>query len=483
MLKRRFFVLLAVLYVVSPAFSGNGIPRRIGPWRVEVGPPGNEFYESPTAKLPPPSEVVLRWPRIIAPHATVTAWEVEDGGYRIHAEVGEEQYQFDVEPDGKLLELEYENDATDIQEECDELVLRGTKKRIAISEVPKIALATLARAMPSVKPGKTWRAATIAGPRYVIVMNGLVFYARPDGQIQAGGLISEGALEEIDAPPDLQDDKKAARIFKAGLVKLLGPYRERFNVENQIKRLGKKPRNADGSYRYVVMGDSRSQWELWSNIVKHIDSLGPKPDFIINSGDIVPKGYAREYHEYYIPALLQTDIPCFVAIGNHDDSDDSMAREYRYLFGRNALNYYFDYGKARYVFIDNVTDVQSSGETLNWLDETLAKTPKDYRKYVSAHQPPSSIEKWAYHAWDDSSSQVFTDLMTKHKVDEVYLGHIHAYSTASYQGVDYTISGGGGAGLHDRYGPLGNVHHYVICDVMADGTVRQQIVRFYRNGK
>ncbi|MHC4708785.1 MAG: hypothetical protein ACYS8I_17105 [Planctomycetota bacterium] len=73
--------------------------------------------------------------------------------------------------------------------------------------------------------------------------------------------------------------------------------------------------------------------------------------------------------------------------------------------------------------------------------------------------------------------------MTKHKVSEVYLGHIHAYSTAKYGGVDYTISGGGGAGLHDRYGPGGNIHHYVICDVTADGMVRQQVVRFYDTGK
>lgn len=485
MFKRRFVVLLVVLCVVLPVFSGNGIPKRIGPWRVEVGPAGNEFYESPAAKLPPPSDIVLRWPKIIAPHAKVTEWEVEDGGYRIHAEVGEEEYQFDVEPNGKLLELEYENDATDIKEECDELVLRGTKKRVAASEVPKAVLTTLARAMPAVQPGKTWRAETIAGPRYVIVMNELAFYARPDGQIQAGGLIRQGALDEVDAPSP-QEDKKTAgdpTAFDIELAELLSPYRERFNFENQIKRLGNKPRNADGSYRYVVMGDSRSQWELWSNIIKHIDRLDPKPDFIINSGDIVRKGYAREYREYYIPALQQTDIPCFVAIGNHDDSDDSMAREYRYLFGRSALNYYFDYSKARYVFIDNVTDVQSYEETLTWLDETLANTPEGYRKYVSAHKPPENIEKWAYHAWDDASSRIFTNLMTKHKVDEVYLGHIHAYSTARYQGVDYTISGGGGAGLHDRYGPLGNVHHYIICDVMADGRVKQQVVRFYKNDR
>jgi len=484
MFKEKLLVLLLALCVALPGCSGSGASERVGQWRVKVGLPGNEFYKAPE-KGPPPSEAVLRWVRIFAPHAKITEWELDSDGYQIDAEAGEEQYKFDVTRKGELFELQYENDATNVDEEADKLVLRGTKKSIAVSDVPKAALETLARAMPDARPSKAWTADTIVGERYVILLGKMAFYARPDGQIQAGGLVSKGALDEID-PADRQMDKTSAsdlKKFSAELEALLGQYRQRFNFENQIKRLGRRPKNADGSFRYVVMGDSRSQWDLWSNIVKHIDGLDPKPAFVINTGDVVPKGYAREYSRYYVPPLLKTDIPFLIAIGNHDDSSDSMAQEYQYLFGAKALNYYFDYGKARYVFIDNVTDVQPYEQTLKWLDETLADTPKGYRKYVCAHKPPSTIEKWAYHAWDDSNSRTFTDLMTKHEVDEVYHGHIHAYSTARYNGVDYTLSGGGGAGLHDRYGPLGNVHHYIICDVMADGTVKQQVVRFYKAAK
>lgn len=483
MFKEKLLVLLLALCVALPGCSGSGASERVGQWRVEVGPPGNEFYEWPKAK--PPSEAVLRWARIFAPHAKVTEWELDSDGYQIDAEAGEEQYKFDVTLKGELFELQYENDATNVEEQADELVLRGTKKSIAVSDVPKAALETLARAMPDAKPSKAWTADTIVGLRYVILIGKMAFYARPDGQIQAGGLVSIGALDEIDPADRLEDETAAGdpKKFSAKLEALLGRYRQRFNFENLIKRLGRWPKSDDGSFRYVVMGDSRSQWGLWSNIVKHIDGLEPKPAFVINSGDVVPKGYAREYSQYYIPPLLKTGIPFLVAIGNHDDGSDSMAQEYRYLFGAKALNYYFDYGKARYVFIDNVTDVQPYEETLKWLDKSLSDTPKGYRKYVAAHKPPSTIEKWAYHAWDDSNSWVFTDLMTKHEVDEVYLGHIHAYSTAHYNEVDYTLSGGGGAGLHDRYGLLGNVHHYIICNVMADGTVKQQVVRFYKDSR
>jgi hypothetical protein len=466
---------------MAPVGTAAKIAERIGKWRVEVGPPGNEFYQPPQkkAEVKPPSEAVLRYARIFVPHIKVTDWELDGDEYEIRCERGDEEYKFNITPQGELTELQYENDATNIDEEADELVLRGTKKSIAVTAVPKMALATLAEAYPNIKPAKAWTAETIAGPRYAIIIGEMAFYARPDGQIQAGRRIDDGGLNEID-PPSKKDEK----AFKAELKELLGPYRERFKFKNQIKKLGKDPKSADGSYRYVVMGDNRSNWDLWSNMVKHIDGLEPKPAFVINSGDIVPKGYARELHEYYIPPLLKTEIPFFVAIGNHETGDDDMAREFRHLFGgKKSLNYYFDYGKARYVFFDNASDASSPEKTLKWLDKTLAETPKGYRKYVTMHKPPKNIEKWGYHAWEDDESKVFTELMTKHEVAEVYLGHIHAYSTAKLGGVNYTISGGGGAGLHNRYGPMGNVHHYVICDVLPDGTVKQQVVRFYDTTK
>lgn len=79
---------------------------------------------------------------------------------------------------------------------------------------------------------------------------------------------------------------------------------------------------------------------------------------------------------------------------------------------------------------------------------------------------------------DIANSKVFSELMSKHQVDHVFFGHIHAYSTATLNNVKYTITGGGGAELANRFGPEGNVHHYVICDVLPDGTIKQQIIRF-----
>ena len=481
MFRNKLAVLIVTLSVVVSVCSAAKILQRIGKWRVEVGPPGNEVYQSPEDRkeeVKPPSQAVLRWAKIIVLGYPLDEWEQDDGEYELTYIKNDKEYKFEVTADGELTELQFESEEPEIEEEADELVLRGTKKSIAISEVPKRTLAALAKAYPNVKPSKAWTAQTIAGNRYVIQVGEMAFYARIDGQIQAARGIHDGGLNEIYPPGRAKDPK----LFEADLKEMLGPFRQRFNFVNQIKKLGKGP-GGDGSYRYGVMGDSRSQWSLWSSIVKHIESLDPKPVFVINSGDLVPSGYINEFSEYYIPPLLETDIPHFVAIGNHDEGADDQVREYRYLFGENSLNYYFDYGKTRYVFIDNATDISDENETLNWLDKILAETPVGFSKYVVAHKPPETIEKWAYHSWDGKESKKFTRLMSKYKVSEVYMGHIHAYSTAQLDGVKYTLSGGGGAGLHIRFGPKGNVHHYLICDVSPDGTVKQQLGRFYDTTK
>jgi 3',5'-cyclic AMP phosphodiesterase CpdA len=132
---------------------------------------------------------------------------------------------------------------------------------------------------------------------------------------------------------------------------------------------------------------------------------------------------------------------------------------------------------------DNASRMNFLGESLSWLEKVLAETPKDLSILVFAHQPPSVVERWAWHAWDKKNSTSFVALMSKYHVGHVFLGHIHGYSTATIDGIPYTVSGGGGAEFASRYGPEGDVNHYVICDVMPDGTMHQKIVKFYKDQK
>jgi hypothetical protein len=479
--------ILLLLFIVLPPLSSlarraegqAGVPDQIGDWRVEVGPPGNDFYQAPSAATAasPPSEAMFQLVKRIAPEYTeVSRWELQDGRrYFIRAEAESEEYDFLLSMDGKLIELEYENDLAGIDEKPGALIIKGTRQSVPPAEVPEEAGGALGELYPGISASEVWQAETAAGPRFVIQLAGLAFFTRPDGQIQAIGLVEEGALDEVDPPVE-----KTPEEMRAEAAERLRPYQDKFSTEGQIERLGSRPGSTGGEYRFVVIGDSRSNPGLWPAMVRHIDLLNPKPDFVINTGDIVPHGYTQEFLDYYIPPLLETDIPFFVAPGNHDDGDDGLAIEYQTLFGPNSLNYFFDYGSQRFILVDNVTKVLPYEQTLAWLRRVLEETPADLSIIVAAHKPIATVEKWAYHSWDEEHSRLFGGLMSEYEVEHVFFGHIHAYSTALFEGVDYSITGGGGAGLHDRYGPSGNVHHYLICDVQSDGTFKQQVVRFHR---
>jgi hypothetical protein len=439
----------------------ESVPEQAGPWRVTVGPAGNEFYQAPEViPLPPPSPEIQHLVDEITGDAEVGEWGGSDGMYRVIATTDVGRYRAFVDTAATLHWLVYLDDESEAREVPSALVWKGTRRSITVADLPEPAVRMLHSALPEVTLDSAWIARSAVGERYVIRAEEWVFFATPEGRIRAGGLVRHGAGNEVDSV-DVADIVVDAEEFHGRMHEMLGPYRNRFGVESMIERLASRDPGEGKGFRFVVLGDSRSQFGLWSN------------------GDIVPRGYVEELHDYYIPPLLETNIPYFVAIGNHDVGGEGQATEYRYLFGENSLNFHFDYGGFRFVFMDNVSAAQPYDQTLTWLDSILSQTPPGFRQLVFTHRPPADIEKWAYHSWNLESSTVFTQTMTRHGVEHVFLGHIHAYSTAMKDGVAYTISGGGGAGLHDRYGPDGNVHHYLICDVEPDGLLTQEVVRFY----
>ena len=479
-------LLVGILSLIGCSPQGNGgpppVPTSVGKWQVQVAPATNEYYEEPESMGPPP-ESVMRWIQTFTPEGRVTGFEYEGGTYEVDVSAGAVNYDYAIKPGGELIYMAYSNDTSGVELESSRIVYQGTREAIPVENLPAPAVKAVS-ALVGHSPDAAWSIGTPAGPRVLFTANEYAFVAREDGKIQAAGRTTGNFLQET-TPWKMKvinpSDNPGA--FKAQMDSLLSPYREEFNFQNQIRQLQQENPPGDDGFRFVVMGDSKGNRNIWTSLLDHINRLNPAPKFIINTGDIVRRGHAKEFATYYIPPILRSDVPMFVAIGNHDMSHGEIAREYRYLFGENSLNYYFDYGGARFIFLDNVTNVGEAGERLMWLDSVLAETPDDYLKFVACHRPPRTIRKWAYHGWREKPSRRFVEIMGQHNVTEVFLGHIHAFSTATRNGVKYTISAGGGAKLHHRYGPKGNVYHYTIVDVRSDGTLEEWLVQFRKTGE
>ncbi|UCH33751.1 MAG: metallophosphoesterase [Armatimonadota bacterium] len=248
---------------------------------------------------------------------------------------------------------------------------------------------------------------------------------------------------------ELPDVKSAEELLKAA---------EPWRTEAQIAKVKAIGRKAGESFRFVAMGDTRSNPAVFGKLLQIAAGL-PKFDFSLNTGDIVPGGKPEEY-AFFFEQIKDVTWPFLIAEGNHE-LGPTGGRLYEELFG--SPDYYFDHAGFRFLALNNSKGVVTP-QQLQWLDDALTT---DLRKVVFFHAPPACIEEWSYHAFS-AGAQELADLLAEKKVERVYIGHIHALDVADYKGVRYVLTGGGGAGLHERMAP-GNIHHIVLVEVLPDG--------------
>jgi Icc protein len=222
---------------------------------------------------------------------------------------------------------------------------------------------------------------------------------------------------------------------------------------------------ADGTFRFAVMGDNRGNYEVLRQLI--VSANREQPSLMVNTGDLVAEGRLREYLRF-LAVIRQSHGPYFTVVGNHDVTGNGLLI-YRQLFGEE--NYAFDYAGCRFVMLDNSRG-QFPEERLQWLDTQL-DTP--LRKFVFMHKPPP-VGTWgapfAAAPWRENADR-FVALVSRRRVDRVFVGHIHTYGEREIGGVRYVLTGGAGAPL----APSPHAYfHYVLVSVSPSG-IQDQVVR------
>lgn len=240
------------------------------------------------------------------------------------------------------------------------------------------------------------------------------------------------------------------------------------NLQNRAK-LQKQTQTQ--SYSFVVAGDNRDGDAILLEIFKRARHFQPR--FMLHSGDFVPEGRKQEYLNF-LSLLKQAPFPVLPAIGNHEIYHQGR-RWYTAFFGPS--DFVMDYGPDRFVWLDNAEKRLTQAQ-LNWLNQVLS-VKKRY-KFLIMHHPPQNIF-WFY-AFNEGS-ETLIKIAEKHRVNYVFMGHIHIYDKMESEGVKWLISGGAGAPLYRMplyFSPEGGAYpHFLVLQVGPKG-ITEKLIRLDR---
>lgn len=219
--------------------------------------------------------------------------------------------------------------------------------------------------------------------------------------------------------------------------------------------------------RFIALGDSGTGGKAQRALMKRISEV--PFDFMLLMGDIAyESGTATQLEKRFFAVYRDylRYVPAYPAIGNHERRTQ-QGRPYfdAFVLPGNERYYSFDWGDVHIVAIDTT---QREADQLRWLDADLARNKLPW-VIVFGHHPPYTS---SFRGPQKAVRRAFAKILTQHEVDLVVSGHEHHYERFRIAGVNYIISGGGGARLNAFWGNTGALkqaakHHFLAFEATA----------------
>jgi hypothetical protein len=219
------------------------------------------------------------------------------------------------------------------------------------------------------------------------------------------------------------------------------------------------------NFTFVVCGDNKGNESVFEPLLKDIDH-SVEIAFVIDVGDLVPKGERRFYRRFLKEVQENLAIPLLTAIGNHDLNNDS--RNYEEIFG--PAYYSFEMGQNYFIVLNATTEAGFNKEERKWLEDELKQAQASKTRFVFMHVPPFDPRGNGFNkCLPEKDRKDLLDLFKRYNVTHLFASHIHGYFSGVWDGVPYTITGGAGGGLQGS-DPNHFFHHYITVHVQDQKT-------------
>ena len=232
------------------------------------------------------------------------------------------------------------------------------------------------------------------------------------------------------------------------------------------KQVSKIPSPGE-KYSFAVLGDNK-------NSIKTFDILKESLDredilFSMDVGDLVFDGEEVKYR-LFVNQILGLKAPMLTALGNHDVEAGGL-ENYERVFGQRY--YSFTLGDSYFIVLDDADGKAVDDTQMRWFEKELRKGEKYRHRFVFMHVPPfrglrNMLMPMEEFLADRKDADEMKRLCVRYVVDFVFGSHMHTFDYDLWPwGVNYVITGGGGAELWDvdRYRDM---HHYIKVTVSKD---------------
>ena len=164
---------------------------------------------------------------------------------------------------------------------------------------------------------------------------------------------------------DVLDDEKNLTIKNIEKIKLL-------------------PQN--DTVRFILLGDTQRWYDESADFVKSANNQRGI-SFVVLAGDISDFGLSQEF-KWVNEIMMKLKYPYVTVVGNHDLLANGPL-VYQKMYG--ALNYSFDFGNNKFIFVNtNSREYIFDGSVPNlpWLQTQLDNNPENKNAIVIGHVPP-----------------------------------------------------------------------------------------------
>jgi hypothetical protein len=214
------------------------------------------------------------------------------------------------------------------------------------------------------------------------------------------------------------------------------------------------------NFAFAVFGDNKGSSAVFEPLLRKM-SCDAGVSFAVDVGDLVKDGKKNQFDRFIDQVQRNSSVPVVTAIGNHDI--DSGPGIYQEVFG--PTYYTFQVGRGYFIVLEAVAESVFDDPQLKWLENELQKAQNSQTRFVFLHVPLFDPRGKGFDkCLREKDSKSLMGLFKRYNVTHIFASHIHGCFQGTWEGMPYTVTGGGGGGLQGK-DPQHFFYHYVKVNV------------------